>query len=105
MSTHPALDRFLSAARNLSNLVEEQVVFSNCELERWALSLQEYSFTVEHVKGENNVLADCLSRLTAAPTTMTTNTAQYWPQAATKQGELDKIPCGVCNDNKGYDIL
>ena len=89
---HAAL-QWLSSAR-----------FSNCKLERWALSLQEYSFTVEHVKGENNVVADCLSRLTAAPT-MTTNTAQYWPQAATKQGELDKIPCGVCNDNKGYDNI
>ena len=77
--------------------------FSNCKLERWALSLQEYSFAVEQVKGKNNVVADCLSRLTAAPT-MTTKTAQYWPQATTnKVNSTTKIPCGVCDDDKGYD--
>lgn len=32
------------------------------KLTRWALTLQEYSFTVEHVPGSQNLLADSLSR-------------------------------------------
>lgn len=34
---------------------------SNARLMRWALKLQEYSFSTEYIKGENNA-ADCLSR-------------------------------------------
>jgi hypothetical protein len=29
---------------------------------RWILSIQEYDFKIEHVKGKNNVVADALSR-------------------------------------------
>lgn len=35
----------------------------NQRLTRWALFLQEYSLDIKHIKGVNNVLADCLSRM------------------------------------------
>lgn len=31
-------------------------------LQRWLLTIQHFSFTISHIKGTNNVLADCLSR-------------------------------------------
>ena len=40
--------------------------FQNAKLERWALKLQEFNFTVEYKKGCENVVADCLSRLKKA---------------------------------------
>jgi hypothetical protein len=37
---------------------------------RWKLAIQEYNFTLDHIKGELNVVADGLSRLTEdTPTT------------------------------------
>lgn len=35
----------------------------NQRLTRWSLFLQEYNLNIKHVKGTNNVLADCLSRV------------------------------------------
>ena len=35
-------------------------------LGRWALQIQEYNFTISHVKGMDNILADSLSRQVAA---------------------------------------
>ena len=34
----------------------------NQRLTRWSLLLQEYELAIKHIKGINNVLADCLSR-------------------------------------------
>ncbi|GFR69192.1 Pol polyprotein [Elysia marginata] len=36
----------------------------NARLMRWALSIQQYSFSVQHIKGINNVVSDALSRYT-----------------------------------------
>ena len=30
---------------------------------RWSLALQEYNVEVKHIKGCDNVVADCLSRI------------------------------------------
>ncbi len=51
--------------------------FANCKLERWALRLQEFDFTVRHLKGEQNVVADCLSRLTTAEQPLATGAASH----------------------------
>lgn len=51
--------------------------FSNCKLERWALRLQEFDFTVRHLMGEQNVVADCLSRLTTAEQPLATGAASH----------------------------
>lgn len=37
--------------------------FKNQRLTRWSLLLQEYHLDVRHIKGTENVLADCLSRV------------------------------------------
>ncbi|KYO34529.1 hypothetical protein Y1Q_0014307 [Alligator mississippiensis] len=34
---------------------------TNAKLQRWAWQLQEVNFTVEHIKGSQNVIADALS--------------------------------------------
>ena len=36
--------------------------FKNLRLTRWSLLLQEYNLEVKHIKGADNVVADCLSR-------------------------------------------
>ena len=35
----------------------------SARLTRWALSIQQYSFTVQHIRGVNNVVSDALSRI------------------------------------------
>jgi hypothetical protein len=36
--------------------------FANARITRWALILQEFNFDVEYIKGEENKIADFLSR-------------------------------------------
>jgi hypothetical protein len=36
---------------------------TNSRIMRWHLSLQPYNFSVRYVKGSENVIADCLSRM------------------------------------------
>jgi hypothetical protein len=38
------------------------------KVHRWKLAIQPYDFQIEHIKGENNVVADALSRLIETPT-------------------------------------
>ena len=35
---------------------------SNRRLMRWSLELQDYNISVQHIRGKDNILADCLSR-------------------------------------------
>ena len=35
----------------------------NQRLLRWSLLLQEYDLAIQHIKGKDNVIADCLSRV------------------------------------------
>ncbi|WP_435325966.1 Ty3/Gypsy family RNase HI domain-containing protein, partial [Klebsiella pneumoniae] len=37
--------------------------FKNQRLTRWSLLLQEYNLRVRHIRGQDNVMADCLSRV------------------------------------------
>jgi len=103
--------------------------FSNAKLERWALALQEYDFTVEYIKGETNVVADHLSRACSVVVlrcayaqakepcvtrsqrkAAMSSGAQYragaaWPEQAARQTELDAVPCEVCGDAGGFDNM
>jgi RNase H-like domain found in reverse transcriptase/Reverse transcriptase (RNA-dependent DNA polymerase)/Integrase zinc binding domain/PHD-finger/Integrase core domain len=88
--------------------------YNNSKLERWALRLQEYNFEVKYKKGEENLVADCLSRcltakcLTTCLTTMTLQAcalSSQWPDDASNQKTLDQIPCTVCGDPEGHDNL
>lgn len=89
---HHALE-WLSSAR-----------FQNSKLERWALRLQEYDFTVIYKKGEENLVADCLSRCVAAAC-VRVHAISEWPSHAPTQKALDDIPCTVCGDPEGHDNL
>ena len=40
---------------------------NSAKIMRWKLMIQEYDFDIEHVAGEDNVVADALSRLMAMP--------------------------------------
>ena len=39
-----------------------QFKYKNMRLTRWSLLLQEYNLLIKHIKGSENVTADCLSR-------------------------------------------
>lgn len=103
--------------------------FSNSKLERWALALQEYDNSVEYIKGETNVVADHLSRacsvlvvrcayahakvprvrrrqrLAMQALVPSVRLCAAWPEQATKQGELDSVPCELCGDAGGFDNM
>eukprot|EP00884_Botryococcus_braunii_P007052 jgi/Botrbrau1/16348/Bobra.178_1s0001.1 len=76
---------------------------ANSKLERWALRLQEYTFTVIHKKGEENLVADCLSRCVYAEALYAFAIDPVWPAGAKTQKDLDEIPCVVCGYPQGDD--
>ena len=47
--------------KNLTYINQE----SSPKVRRWKLAIQEYNFDIEHIAGEENVVADALSRLCA----------------------------------------
>lgn len=77
----------------------------NSKLERWALRLQEYDFTVKYKKGEENLVADCLSRCATISAIFVLAVSPVWPQTAKKQKELDDVPCVICGDPHGDDNI
>ena len=79
--------------------------FTNSKLERWALRLQEFNFTVNHVRGEDNVVADCLSRACAATLLSLPVIAASWPAHAKSQADLDAIPCEICHAADAWDNM
>lgn len=76
--------------------------FTNAKLERWALRLQEFSYTVKYRRGVDNVVADCLSRLTPLDSV---DVAAVWPGQASRQADVDDIPCTICHDAGGWDNM
>ena len=82
-----------------------QARYKNAKLERWALRLQEFDFTVHYKKGSENVVADCLSRLRPEEDTSPLVAAAVWPREAKTQVELDKIPCDICNTADAWDNM
>ena len=84
-------------------------------LARWALRLQEYNYSIEHIAGELNVWADLLSRWGAGPKQVVANAArvQYdrrvanalsWPtldEIQELQKDLDEAPTDGCEEQNG----
>lgn len=94
--------------------------FTNSKLERWAMHLQGYDYTVQHIAGSTNNVADYLSR--AAETRVEhedgrcesvpcgtagglVHCGSQWPEVATKQSEFDSVVCDVCQDPGGFDNM
>jgi hypothetical protein len=50
---------------------------SNSKLERWALRLQEFDIDIRYKKGEENLVADCLSRCVNAEATFFMHSHQF----------------------------
>ena len=57
---HPEIVTIYSDHNPLTFIKQSQM--KNQRIMRWALLLQEYNFTIKHVRGVDNILADCLSR-------------------------------------------
>ena len=57
---HPEVVQVYSDHNPLTFINQSRL--KNQRIMRWALLLQEYNINITHVRGEENILADCLSR-------------------------------------------
>jgi hypothetical protein len=77
----------------------------NSKLERWALKLQEFDFTIKYKKGEENLVADCLSRCIHISHIHACAVSPVWPEYVKEQKQLDLIPCVICGSPEGDDNI
>ena len=79
--------------------------YKNAKLERWALRLLEFDFSIQYKKGCENVVADCLSRLPPEDSLLPLCAAAVYPKDARTQVELDRVPCDICNNADAWDNM
>ena len=63
------LDTYLRGAVGITIRTDHEALiflrscrYGNARLRRWALAIQDYGITLEHISGKKNVVADYLSR-------------------------------------------
>ena len=97
----------------------QEARFTNSKLERWALALQEHDYKIDYQKGEDNVIADCLSR--AVESAIIAWESQCFTQCndihadlcdtgvqlddLSKTEHMDMIRCAICNDPGGANNM
>lgn len=64
---------------------------TNTKLSRWIVKLTEYNFTLKHVKGEENVVADALSRLPIPVQTLSIDKELTTSELATLQAQDEEL--------------
>ena len=99
----------------------QEARFTNSKLERWALAMQEHDYSISHVEGKKNVIADCLSRVVAGAViaweaetkgtevtpimiTQILNTGVDLDELS-KSEHADMIRCAICKDPGGADNM
>ena len=74
---------------------------TNSKCERWALKLQEFDYTIAHIPGKENVVADCLSRNVSA---CHARCCKHRPRAPELKA-VDDIACCICSETAGEDNM
>jgi hypothetical protein len=77
----------------------------NSKLERWAMQLQEFTYEIRYKKGEENLVADCLSRCVTAAAIFACAANPVWPSNVAKQSDVDSVACVVCGLPHGHDNI
>lgn len=83
----------------LAWLKEARMTNSKCE--RWALKLQEFDFSIAHIPGKDNVVADCLSRNVSACALQVRKSKGRDPELRA----VDDIACCICAETAGADNM
>ncbi len=86
--------------RNLMFLKEE----SNPKVVRWNMVIAEYNYTLQHIPGETNVIADAMSRLVQNPKTEVEREQQQLKPSSQKTN-LSAIVRNIDIPNDKYAIL
>jgi hypothetical protein len=68
----------------------------SAKVTRWKLAIQEFDFTIEHIPGKDNIVADHMSRLCAAP-------PHKEPNAQRQHDSQSKIACEASGSAGGSD--
>ncbi len=74
---------------------------TNSKCERWSLKLQEFDYTVAHIPGKDNVVADCLSRNVSACALK----ARQGHQMNQELKAVEDIACCICSETAGHDNM
>jgi hypothetical protein len=83
----------------------EDAMFKDPQVFRWVLDLLEYDYTIVHIKGHHNCVADCLSRLVKNPwiplVRSSSKADQDW---LGQQVEVGASVASITNESRGVEV-